>query len=346
MQVLIPVNQAACVRAGIDAPKSTVLVEIDPAQLPQDERDLLASLLVDGHKVVVADHSDRGRMFEESNRAFAGFCPPTPEGLRAKLRQAIERGIELHAAQSARIAEQEARRRKDLEERVARALAAPLSSWVFAPSFAPGSPTPVARLLRAPAGIDGVSGDPRIVARHAELAASAELAALLADHAVKAAAARELAEREAQAKSEREARREAQLAAWFEEHATEQMRKRKERNLLPREAIVTAMANHAFAGLSEADFPRYVRPADEVVWDEIDVDDGEVRIDVQPAKAASDAALATMERIEAALPGCTTTLHDYWYDTEDSVRTANREVVTVERRIGDWLFTSKFAVPE
>ena len=39
------VDQAECLRAGIDCPKSIVTVEVDPAKLSQDERDLLADRL-------------------------------------------------------------------------------------------------------------------------------------------------------------------------------------------------------------------------------------------------------------------------------------------------------------
>ncbi len=49
MKILCAVNQTAALRRGIDAPSSTCTVEVDPAALTQDERDVLAAVLVDGH---------------------------------------------------------------------------------------------------------------------------------------------------------------------------------------------------------------------------------------------------------------------------------------------------------
>lgn len=45
MKLRFEVDQAACLRKGIDCPKSIVTVEVDPTKLPQDERDLIADRL-------------------------------------------------------------------------------------------------------------------------------------------------------------------------------------------------------------------------------------------------------------------------------------------------------------
>ena len=45
MKLRFEVDQAACLRAGIDCPHSIVAVEVNPAKLPQEERDLLADRL-------------------------------------------------------------------------------------------------------------------------------------------------------------------------------------------------------------------------------------------------------------------------------------------------------------
>ena len=45
MKLRFEVDQAACLRAGIDCPKSIVILEIIPIQLTQDQRDLLADRL-------------------------------------------------------------------------------------------------------------------------------------------------------------------------------------------------------------------------------------------------------------------------------------------------------------
>jgi hypothetical protein len=42
MKLRFAVNQAEALRRGIDAPKSIVTIDVDPATLPQEERDLLA----------------------------------------------------------------------------------------------------------------------------------------------------------------------------------------------------------------------------------------------------------------------------------------------------------------
>lgn len=42
MKLRFEVNQAECMRRGIDCPRSIVTVEVDPEQLSQDDRNLLA----------------------------------------------------------------------------------------------------------------------------------------------------------------------------------------------------------------------------------------------------------------------------------------------------------------
>lgn len=49
MQILLNVNQAAALRAGINAPASTVRLDVDPAVLTEMERAVLAAVLIDGH---------------------------------------------------------------------------------------------------------------------------------------------------------------------------------------------------------------------------------------------------------------------------------------------------------
>jgi hypothetical protein len=41
MQILCEVNQTECFRRGIDAPRSTMKIEVDPAKLPEEIRDSL-----------------------------------------------------------------------------------------------------------------------------------------------------------------------------------------------------------------------------------------------------------------------------------------------------------------
>jgi hypothetical protein len=51
MQILCEVNQAECFRRGIDAPKSTIKLEVNPVKLPEDLRAFVADHLYDGYKL-------------------------------------------------------------------------------------------------------------------------------------------------------------------------------------------------------------------------------------------------------------------------------------------------------
>jgi len=69
MRILCEVNQAECLRHGIDAPSSTVKIEVDPKSLTQEQRELVASQLYDGLRFPTS--------------AGFGICPPTYEGIMA-----------------------------------------------------------------------------------------------------------------------------------------------------------------------------------------------------------------------------------------------------------------------
>lgn len=45
MKLRFEVDQAECFRKGIDCPKSIVTIEVDPAKIPADERNLIADRL-------------------------------------------------------------------------------------------------------------------------------------------------------------------------------------------------------------------------------------------------------------------------------------------------------------
>jgi len=49
MKMLFNVNQTEALRLGINAPSSTVTLDVDPAELSQLERDILAAVINDGH---------------------------------------------------------------------------------------------------------------------------------------------------------------------------------------------------------------------------------------------------------------------------------------------------------
>jgi hypothetical protein len=71
MNILCNVNQTECLRYGIDAPSSTVKIEVDPKALSQDQRDFLA------------DQLNGGLRFPRSLDYH--ICPPTYEGLLAAI---------------------------------------------------------------------------------------------------------------------------------------------------------------------------------------------------------------------------------------------------------------------
>ena len=55
MRILCEVNQAECFRRGIDAPRSTMKIEVDPAKLPEEIREFLADHLHEGDKLSARD---------------------------------------------------------------------------------------------------------------------------------------------------------------------------------------------------------------------------------------------------------------------------------------------------
>jgi hypothetical protein len=92
MNFLVNVNQSAALRAGIDAPSSTVTLAIDPATLSAEERNLLASLLTDGHDLTrrtfaIADDGE-GRAILRTSTGHGQSLEvvlPTVDGLRQAL---------------------------------------------------------------------------------------------------------------------------------------------------------------------------------------------------------------------------------------------------------------------
>lgn len=81
MKLLFKVDQVAALRAGINAPSSTVTLDVDPALLTQIERDVLAAIVVDG--------------FDCTQKSYEGFVislvSPTLEGLKEDIRELLIR---------------------------------------------------------------------------------------------------------------------------------------------------------------------------------------------------------------------------------------------------------------
>jgi hypothetical protein len=89
MKILCNVDQAACFRYGIDAPTSTVKLEIDPQTLNPEQRNF------------VADNLYEGVRFPKDPALY--IVPPTVEGFLAAVNYGVkvkEQGSLLGAGQS------------------------------------------------------------------------------------------------------------------------------------------------------------------------------------------------------------------------------------------------------
>lgn len=92
MQLQVRVNQAEALRRGINAPTSTAKVEVDPAQLSQEVRDLIASSLHEGFRLDMFD-------------SFGSVVEPTQAGIVARAEEIIAARKKLAADQEAYRAE-------------------------------------------------------------------------------------------------------------------------------------------------------------------------------------------------------------------------------------------------
>lgn len=73
MNIIFAINQAAALKLGINAPNSTQGIDIDPAELTQDERDMLASKIIEGHKAtsIFLDRPDLQGVRDKLNELIA-----------------------------------------------------------------------------------------------------------------------------------------------------------------------------------------------------------------------------------------------------------------------------------
>lgn len=118
MQILLAVNQAEALRRGINAPASTVKLEVDPSQLTETERQVLAAVLIDGHDATLLGIQSEpeeivGQGYHPSRTTYSNGCPTRPlvliEPSTAGLREAI----------AVVLAERQARRDKQVADREA-----------------------------------------------------------------------------------------------------------------------------------------------------------------------------------------------------------------------------------
>ena len=77
MKILCDVDQVECLRHGVDAPSSTIEVEVDPKSLTEEQRNFVASQLYDGLRF--------------PNSPGSEICPPTYEGLIAAVNYGLEK---------------------------------------------------------------------------------------------------------------------------------------------------------------------------------------------------------------------------------------------------------------
>lgn len=85
MNILCNVDQREALRLGYNAPSSTVHIDVDPAQLTEQERDALAEIASDGH-----DATKRGLpVLPGRQTSRLTLINPTLDGLRSKLSELI-----------------------------------------------------------------------------------------------------------------------------------------------------------------------------------------------------------------------------------------------------------------
>jgi hypothetical protein len=125
MKIKMQIDQAAALLRGHDAPTSTEMVEVDPAELTETERAVLAAVMLDGHDTTRRGlATDTDEFVGESGSGYSG-APVAPmfatrpglEGLREAINNLLVRWTTARAARATAIADGEARQR----ERVAAA---------------------------------------------------------------------------------------------------------------------------------------------------------------------------------------------------------------------------------
>lgn len=92
MKLLLNVDQTEALRHGIDAPSSTVHLEINPADLTEVEREYIASHLISGHDLT---------------RSSLRLNDPSFAGLRAELSRVVEEKKEDERRRAGRILERD-----------------------------------------------------------------------------------------------------------------------------------------------------------------------------------------------------------------------------------------------
>lgn len=96
MKLRFAVNQAECLKRGIDAPKSIVTVEVTPAEIPQNVRNWIAKrmdgidvceLSEDGEKLYHPQNEAEGQRGDEARGYLIQANEPTMAGLLMAIMQ-------------------------------------------------------------------------------------------------------------------------------------------------------------------------------------------------------------------------------------------------------------------
>lgn len=345
------VSPAVAARAGLDQ-HGDLAVVVRPSGLSEHGRDVLAYLV--GKQPIPPELTQR-QLGSATSTTTLVTVPPAPLPLTT---DGVEAWLEaLATARAAKIAALAA----ESEARILAALAAPDDEWIRPASAGPcyvlrmdsdeysadGGRAYYQPQLGMRLGLyltDEERDDPRVVARREQVRTGALIAAQAEwqrryDEYVGWKAARSQAEldrRLAAAKA-----RQDQIDA-FLARAPESLRKRAARGLLPEADLIAAMRDEAFAAIAE--LPRYERLRDADVRRELDADDdAEVSYDVDDADSASDADLALIELIEAALPDAAVTLRVHTGSIDGCDETVTRYSVRVVRRVGEFEFSREYA---
>lgn len=325
INLTITVTAAQAAAAGIDT-HGDISVSVQPSALSEGARHVLAALL----------RRQGGDRYTHNPATLPPPAAPDAENVRAWLESCAAEITARQAASAAAAARELARNiqdvrvwaaRPDDEIMECRAIGNHPATWSVRSPYDP--PAEMADVIRERIAAAG----PRLAERNAELEATR--AATTA-----AAALREAEQRAA------DQRRDAQIAAWLSDEAPDAMRKRAARGLLPEADIVAAMRDAAYAPL--ADLPRFVRLTEADVRRELDADDyAEIEFATRGAESAHDEDIALMERIEAALPGCTCELIEHVGYLDGAAGADDPEMVRYSVRVsltvGELQFTREYA---
>ena len=151
-------------------------------------------------------------------------------------------------------------------------------------------------------------------------------------------------------------RRQAQIEAWLNRHGTPSQQGRYARGLLDESEILDAMRDQALQAVDVCQFPKYARITQaEVVAAYIEAgfyvnEDDELVVNVSENPALTDAEFATLQGIEAALPGAQSTVRKHvgmlenTSNEEDEVAAVTRKSVLMTVVDGELKFSREYAL--